>query len=163
MAATCDNTPTQRLVPLFFTAGATIERSLDRMPRLIRFGAVGSVCALFQLVVLSVLVYFRSELHLANTLAFVLSTQLNFALSSLITWRDRRAPSRSLVTSARRLAGYNALALGSFLINQIVFALALHFVSYLLAGLSGILAGMFLTYAISGRLLFRRALATVAA
>jgi hypothetical protein len=54
------------------------------------------------------------------------------------------------------------LALGSLLINQIVFALALPFTSYLLAGLGGILAGMFLTYAISGRLLFRHSLITTA-
>lgn len=163
MAATFDNTPTKRLVPLFFGIGVTIDRWLDRVPRLIRFGAVGTVCALFQLVVLSALVHLQLELHLANTLAFIISTQLNFTLSSLITWRDRRAPSHSLVIGARRLAGYNVLALGSLLINQVVFALSLHFVSYLLAGLSGILAGMFLTYAISGRLLFRRALTATAA
>lgn len=163
MIVPCDNTSTERPVSLFFIVGASIERLLDRLPRLICFGAVGSTCALFQLVVLSALVHFQLELHLANTLAFILSTQLNFGLSSLITWRDRRPPSRSPVTDARRLAGYNVLALGSLLINQTVFALALHFASYLLAGLSGILAGMFLTYAVSGRFLFRRALATAAA
>ena len=163
MAATFDNTPTKRTLSLSFPVGVAIDRWLDRVPRLIRFGAVGSVCALFQLVVLSALVHLQLELHLANTLAFIVSTQLNFVLSSLITWRDRRVLSRSLVTGARRLAGYNVLALGSLLINQIAFALALHVTSYLLAGFCGILAGMLLTYAISGRILFRRALTTAAA
>src|SRR6476660_2984863 len=110
MAATFDNSPTKRPAPLFFGVCATIDRWLDREPRLLRFGAVGSVCALFQLAVLSALVHLQLELHLANTLAFIISTQLNFVLSMLITWRDRRAPSHSLVISARRLAGYNVLA-----------------------------------------------------
>jgi putative flippase GtrA len=137
---------------------ANLDTLIARTPRLIRFGAVGSTCALLQLLALGVLGHLGLELHVANILAFILSTQVNFALSSAITWRDRRMLRTTPGNAARRLAGYNALALGSLLINQAVFAVALPHAPYLVAGVAGILAGMLLTYAISGQLLFRRQL-----
>lgn len=129
---------------------------IDRIPRSIRFGAVGSVCARFQLAVLGLLVRAQVEAHIANTLAFLASTQIDFVPSSLITWRDRRLPTRSRSLIGRRLVGYNTLALGSLIINQVAFAVALRALPYLGAALVGILAGMLLTYMISGHLLFRR-------
>jgi putative flippase GtrA len=130
-------------------------RLLDRVPRFVRFGAVGGGCAVVQLLALALLVRLGVELHGANTLAFLLSTQVNFALSSVITWRDRRVgPGWRVV--GKRLAGYNALALGSLAINQLVFSLALFVAYFLVASALGILAGMVLTYVISGRILFRR-------
>ena len=151
-----DTTPPRhnRVAPLALTA--RLDTLLTRTPRLIRFGAVGSACALLQLAVLGVLGHIGLELHIANVIAFILSTQVNFALSSAITWRDRRGLHGSRGNVARRLAGYNALALGSLLINQAVFTVALPHLPYLAAGVVGILAGMLLTYAISGQFLFRR-------
>ena len=153
-----DTTPPQHNRAAPFDRTARLDMLLARTPRLIRFGAVGSTCALLQLAVLGVLGHVGLELHIANVVAFILSTQFNFALSSAITWRDRRGLHNSRRNVARRLAGYNALALGSLLINQAVFAVALPHLPYLAAGVVGILAGMLLTYAISGQLLFRRQL-----
>ena len=138
------------------TIHATLGRLIDRVPRLVRFGAVGATCALFQLFFLGQLVHRGAELHLANTAAFIVSTQLNFVLSSLITWRDRFASRPSLAQLCKRLAGYNMLALASLAINQAIFALALPFTNYLVAAVLGILVGMILNYAMSGRVIFRR-------
>ena len=134
----------------------TLGRLLDRIPRPLRFAAVGGTCAVLQLLILELLARLRVELHLANTLGFLLSTQVNFALNSAITWRDRLAGGQGAGTAGRRLAGYNALALGSLAINQAAFAVALHVAHYLAASALGILAGMLLTYAVSGLVLFRR-------
>lgn len=160
MAATYpDATSEPRATLALGAVFGAVGRQIDRVPRLIRFGAVGCICALFQLLVLSLLVRAQFEAHIANTVAFLASTQINFALSSTITWRDRRASARSLTLMGRRLLGYNTLALGSLVINQVAFAVALRALPYLGAALVGILAGMLLTYVISGRLLFRRTLA----
>lgn len=134
-----------------------LDRLLDRTPRLVRFGFVGGTCALLQLLFLDLLVRANVELHLANATGFLLSTQLNFAFSSLITWRDRLSPRDYPLALARRLVCYNALALTSLVINQIVFTLAASAIHYLVAATVGILAGMLLTYTVSGRVIFRRA------
>lgn len=136
---------------------APLDRLLGRVPRLVRFAAVGGTCALCQLLILEQLARLGLELHLANALAFLLSTQLNFALSSAITWRDRLGAGDGAPGFLRRLAGYNALALGSLAVNQVAFALALPVAHYLAAATIGILAGMLLTYTVSGRVIFRRA------
>ncbi len=159
MATIYPNTrPQGRARPLSLDLAARLAGLSARTPRLIRFGAVGSTCAILQLLALGLLRQLGLELHVANVIAFILSTQVNFALSSAITWRDRRHPQGSRQGMARRLAGYNVLALGSLLINQAVFAVALPHVPYLVAGVGGILSGMLLTYAISGQLLFRQRL-----
>ena len=62
-----------------------------------------------------------------------------------------------LLTGIAGVAGYNALALGSLAINQVVFAVALPLTYVLVASALGILAGMVLTYTVSGAVLFRRA------
>src|SRR4051794_8042585 len=65
---------------------------VERIPRPIRFGFVGGTCAVLQLGLLFGLVHLGLERHAANVLAFLLSTQVNFALSSIVTWRDRQPP-----------------------------------------------------------------------
>ncbi|MGN6562609.1 MAG: GtrA family protein [Thermomicrobiales bacterium] len=134
---------------------AVLDRLLDRVPRPLRFGAVGGSCAAFQLLALALLVRRGVEPHGANALAFLLSTQANFVLSSIITWRDRRIATGWMAVG-KRLAGYNALALGSLAINQLAFTLALPATDVLVASGLGILAGMVLTYVVSGQVLFRR-------
>lgn len=150
---TLDQSPPD--VPASGTSPGLLDRLIARVPRPVRFGLVGGACAALQLLLLGVLARAGIELHGANVLAFVLSTQVNFALSSAFTWRDRRIAGWHPRSGARRLAGYNLLALGSLLINQATFALALPHAHYLVAAACGILAGMVLTYAVSGRILFR--------
>jgi putative flippase GtrA len=128
---------------------------IERIPRPLRFGFVGGTCAALQLGILFVLVHLGLEQHAANILAFLLSTQGNFVLSSSITWHERRgiAPTRS--TAAARLASYNAMALGTLLVNQAVFTLAVHATHYLVASALGIVVAALLNYLVSGAVIFR--------
>jgi putative flippase GtrA len=131
-----------------------IGAALVRLPRLIRFGGVGGACAVLQLAALAVLVRLGVNKHLGNGLAFFGSTQVNFVLSSLITWRERRG--REVMNSVvARMASYNLLALGVLVVNQVVFALAASRVHYLIASALGILAGMVVNYTVSRAVVFR--------
>ena len=132
-------------------AGAVIER----IPRPLRFGFVGGTCAALQLGILFGLVHLGLEQHAANVLAFLLSTQGNFVLSSSITWHERRGQARGHGGSGGRLASYNAMALGTLLINQAVFAVAVHATHYLVASALGIVVAALLNYLVSGALIFR--------
>jgi putative flippase GtrA len=155
MAATYDNATRSRPAAMKRRSSlAARGRLITRLPRFVRFAGVGGGCAILQLLVLAFLVRRGVEPHGANAIAFLLSTQVNFALSSAITWRDRlAAPWRGAIL--RRLAGYNALALCSLAVNGAVFALALPAAPYLVAAGLGIVAGTGLTYTVSGRVLFR--------
>ncbi len=130
---------------------------VERVPRPLRFGAVGGACALLQLVCLAGLVRGGVERHVANGVAFLLSAQVNFALSSAITWRERHAAPLHLSSVGARLASYNATALGALALNETVFALAATVTHYLAASALGILAGMLLNYTVSEAVVFRRA------
>ncbi len=61
--------------------------------RTVRFGAVGVTCYLVQLGLLHMLQSFV-HLYVADVTAFVLSAQVNFALSLMLTWADRRGSER---------------------------------------------------------------------
>jgi putative flippase GtrA len=108
-----------------------------------------------ELLGLALLVRLGVEQHVANALAFLFSTQVNFALSAALTWRDRLDTTGRPTAVARRLAGYNAMALGTLVANQAVFVLALPAAHYLAASALGILAGMLINYTVSGRVIFR--------
>src|SRR5213078_1846300 len=103
---------------------------VERIPRPMRFGFVGGTCAALQLGVLFGLVHLGLERHGANVLAFLLSTQVNFALSSIVTWRDRQPPVSGRATVAAQLASYNAMALVTLLVNQAVFGVAVAVAHY---------------------------------
>jgi len=60
---------------------------------------------------------------LANAAAFLLSTQVNFWLSRTTTWRDRRIDGMSIAARLRQQLAFNAMAIGSLVVNQIVFLL----------------------------------------
>jgi len=133
-------------------AGALIER----IPRPLRFGFVGGTCAALQLGILFGLVHLGLEQHAANILAFLVSTQVNFALSSIVTWHDRRATAATRSTVATRLASYNAMALATLLVNQAVFSLAATVAHYLVASALGIVTAAVINYLVSGRVIFAR-------
>ena len=63
-------------------------RKLTRFAvRVAKFGIVGVVCTLLQLVILKLLNPFMPA-FIASFLGFLISAQLNFLLSYSITWRD---------------------------------------------------------------------------
>ena len=101
-------------------ASGSSETSLGA--RIARFGAVGGMCYLVQLGLLHVLQPFV-YLYVADVAAFVVSAQVNFALSMVLTWDDRRGHERMLW----RWAKFNANALLSVtLVNAGTFWLLVH-------------------------------------
>ncbi len=124
------------------------------IPRPIRFAAVGGASSFLQLVFLVALVTIGFPKDPANAVAFLLSTQVNFALSSAITWRDRSAPGLPSRTVIRRLLSFNGMAVSTLVINETIFALALLRLPYLAAGALGILVAAPISYLVSHRLIF---------
>lgn len=135
--------------------GALPTLDMSHLSRLARFVLVGGTCAALQLLVFAGILRFGTEPHLANTAAFLLSTQVNFFLSAAITWRDRMALTGGRTAIGIRLATYNTMALGTLLLNQLVFALvAIHFPA-LLASAVGIAASAAANYLLSRSIIFR--------
>ena len=120
--------------------------------RQLLFVSVGATCFLAQYVALTALADAGLSRPLANALGFVLSAQLNFVLSSLLTWRDRRArPSQTLWM---RLASYNATALIALAVNTAAFSLVYEHVGNLAAAAFGVVCGMCVTYLVCDLFIF---------
>jgi glycosyltransferase involved in cell wall biosynthesis/putative flippase GtrA len=122
-------------------------------------------CALLQLLILEFLNHLSVDPVLANGIGFVVSAQVNFALSALFTWRDRKPRLASHAKSPKaatagvwvaRWAKFNITALGALIINEVVFTIALHAGVKLIAGsAAGILSGTIITFSINHFVIFR--------
>lgn len=135
------------------TSQASPHLQIERIPRLIRFASVGGACALLQLAALHLLVELNVDKSVANLFALVCFAQFNFALSSIITWTDRREPDRNSPV-VQRMARYNGMILVSALANQLTFMVAITHVEYLIAGVLSLLVGAIINYLASDRLVF---------
>ena len=128
---------------------------LVRSQRLAIFTAVGGLCFSVQFGVLWTLV--RASLGPAwacNALAFLLSAQLNCALSQRFTWKDRCQVSQTKFW--RKLGPYNLIALLSLGVNTVAFLAAKQLThSLLVAQAAGVALGMGFTYLCCNNLLFR--------
>lgn len=108
---------------------------------------------MLQLAALHVLVQLGIASSFANLGALLLCAQLNFALSQVITWKDRHdidGDSRAL----RRLARFNGMVLVSALANQLTFLLVISHAHYLIAGSLALLVGAVINFTVSDRLVF---------
>jgi putative flippase GtrA len=125
--------------------------------RPVRFILTGGLAGLFQIGLLALLTGHGWHSLLANPIAFLLAAQVNFALSTLFTWRDRRG-GHSL--SHRWLLFHGSIA-GMAVLNMAVFAAARTQLPDLEAAALGIAAAAMGNYLVGDRLVFRRlALAT---
>jgi putative flippase GtrA len=105
--------------------------------RLIRFAAVGGASGVVQLTLLALLTRAGWSPLLANLLGFILSAQLNFTMSYLITWSDRVSLyARWQIVG--RWARFHASIVGAAALNMLVFALARIAIPDLAAGVVGI-------------------------
>ena len=96
----------------------------SRAARPLRFACTGGLAALVQLGMLDALTDWRWTPILANAVALLLSTQLNFVLSYLFTWRDRRPREGTPLAILGRWAGYQGSVAGTAMLNMGVFVLA---------------------------------------
>ena len=133
--------------------GARPLRALLRSPvaRPLRFALTGGLAGLLQLGLLALLVGRGWPSAPANAVAFLLAAQVNFAVSSLFTWRDRR---RTAPLWRRWLAFHGAIA-ATALVNQSVFLATRTALPALMASAAGIAVAAVGNYLLGDRLVFR--------
>jgi putative flippase GtrA len=125
---------------------------LQKYRRALRFTAVGIVCFSVQYLVLRLFTAAGVQATVADAVGFALSAQLNFTLSSLFTWGDRKGDfSRSPGT---RWVSYNASILLTLAINTGVFQLCRP-LGYLAASALGVLVGSVGNYVLCDIVVFR--------
>src|ERR671936_712332 len=122
----------------------------SRAARPLRFALTGGLAGLLQLGLLALLVGRGWPSAPANAVAFLLPAQLNFALSSLFTWRDRW---RTAPLWRRWLAFHGAIA-AMALVNQSVFLAARTVLPALVASAAGIAVAAVGNYLLGDRLVF---------
>ena len=121
-----------------------------RHARLVRFALVGGICALVQLALLALLLVSGIQSFVANCAAYLLSAQLNFALSVLVIWGDRRAGGLR-----RRWLTFHGSIAATALLNQVVFLVALRELSDLVASALGIGVAAAVNFLVQDRFVFR--------
>jgi putative flippase GtrA len=126
---------------------------LSNRARPIRFIITGGICACVQLGFLHILTRYALNPNLANALAFLLSAQVNFLLSSLFTWGDRQASKKR--TLLQRWVTFHGSIVGTAMLNALVFAIAHQFLPILIASASGILVAAFVNFFMMNKLIFR--------
>ncbi len=87
--------------------------------------------------------------------ALLISTQVNFALSSLFTWRDRRLTAPFGLALLTRWATYQWSGAAAAALNMLVFALARLDLSVLAAAALGTLVAGVANFVAGDRLVFR--------
>jgi putative flippase GtrA len=133
--------------------GAHPLRALLRSPvaRPLRFALTGGLAGLLQLGLLALLVGRGWPAVPANAVAFLLAAQLNFAVSSLFTWRDRQGT----VPLWRRWLAFHGAIAAMALVNQGVFLAARTALPTLAASAAGIAVAAVGNYLLGDRLVFR--------
>jgi putative flippase GtrA len=124
--------------------------------RPLRFAFVGVFAGLVQLGVFSLLILRGVNPILGNALAFLGSVQLNFLLSSLITWRDRGVPPGWMEVPLRWARFHAVCAVGAAVNFMTFFLLVRGPIPALVASGAGILAGAVVNYSVNDRVVFRR-------
>ncbi len=120
--------------------------------RAVWFVAVGAAGAVVQLGLLAVLTEFTSFGRFSNAAAFLISAQLNFLLSSLLTWADRETGGRRSI--AWRLLRFNALISVAAVANQAIYLAFERMLPYLLAGAIALVVTAVAKYFIADRWVF---------
>lgn len=88
--------------------------------RLMRFGSVGLLCLLIQILILHTLAPAVHPIS-ANGIGFITSAQLNFLLSYHFTWRD--SARKKGFPLASTWAQFNLVVLGAAMVNGAAFTL----------------------------------------
>lgn len=120
--------------------------------RPLRFALTGVLAAAIQLVLLNLLVSWGWSDFSANILAFLLSAQVNFLLSTVFTWSDRRTN----LSLGRRWVAFHCSIAAMAVVNQLVFVAVRPIVSTSSAALAGIAVAAIGNFALGDRLIFRQ-------
>ncbi len=126
---------------------------LSQRARPLRFVFTGGLCGLIQLLLFLLLTRAGWQPLLANSVAFLLSAQVNFLLSISFTWADRVQTERKNLL-ARWLAFHGSI-LGTALLNQLVFFLAHLLIPGQFAAIAGIAVAALANFILLDRRVFR--------
>jgi putative flippase GtrA len=132
----------------------TMRAFLRGRKRIIIFLIVGATCFAVQFALLRMMASAGLYRPVANAVAFAISAQLNFVLSSRLTWGDR--PAGTLRGTGGRWLAYNVTALLSLGVNTGVFVATYHAIGLMPSAAVGVLAGTALVYLVCNLLVFRR-------
>jgi putative flippase GtrA len=143
--------------PLYAGTTRALRSLLSERARPLRFAVTGGLAGLLQLALLALLTRHGWNSILANAVALLLSTQVNFALSHVFTWRDRRphegtegTPPVVLV----RWAAYQGSVAGTALLNMLVFVATRGLLPPLVASAAGLAAAASGNFVIGDRFVF---------
>lgn len=123
--------------------------------RPLRFVLVGGVCGALQLGLLALFLRWDLAPVAANVAAFLVSAQLNFALSARFTWHDRAATKRPAFGLLHRWLAFHGSIAGTAVLNQIVFILGHAVVADLVAAGVGIGVAAIVNFVVQDQLVFR--------
>jgi putative flippase GtrA len=129
---------------------------LSNAARPLRFAAVGGVCGLIQLALLTLLELGGLAAIPANAAAYLLSAQVNFLLSNHFIWHDRWSRGVSGRDLLRRWLGFHGSIAGTFVLSQAVFVASRLVLPDVLASALGIGVAAVANFLIQDRLTFRR-------
>jgi putative flippase GtrA len=135
-------------------SGAEILRH-SRAARLLCFACTGGIAALVQLGILDALSDGHWTPFQAEAAALLLSTQVNFFLSYLFTWRNRRLRGWMPRMILGRWAAYQGTAAMAAILNISVFALGRTDLPTLEASALGTAIAAIINYVACDRLVFR--------
>ncbi len=133
----------------------------SRAARPLRFALTGGLAALVQLGILHILTARRWPPVQADVVALLLSTQVNFVLSYLYTWRDRRPRVRTPRMALTRWATYQGSVAGTALLNMGVFIVARADLHTLAASALGTAVAAAVNFIAGDRLVFRASAAAI--
>jgi putative flippase GtrA len=134
---------------------------LSPAARPLRFAGTGGAAGAVQLLLLAILSARGWNALLANSVAFLLAAQVNFALSLTFTWRDRhpagtRSGPATVGWAGRRWLLFHGSIAAMALVNMLTFAAAQSVLPTLVASVTGITTGAVGNYLAGDRLVFRQ-------
>ena len=136
------------------------NRGSFRGLRIVWFGMVAASCVLIQLLVLKSLIHLGARPVLANGIGFAASAQAYFLLYILLASHDRRLRSARRTIKSQNIfeadtriaqwAKFCAIALIPLAVNELVFAVTLHYgVALFTASYTGILSGAIIVFSVN--------------
>ena len=145
----------ERMRPLHAGTTRAVRSLLSERARPLRFAVTGGLTGLLQLALLALLTRYGWNSIPANAVALLLSTQANFALSYLFTWRDRRPHEGTPPVVFVRWAAYQGSVAGTALLNMLVFVATRTVLPPLVASAAGLAVGASGNFVIGDRFVFR--------
>jgi len=128
--------------------------------RPLRFVCIGGLAGVLQLLLLSLFNRLGWQIVLANAIAYILSAQVNFLLSTFFTWHDRQSEIDSIKTLLARWLTFHGSIIGTGLLNMLVFVIARTILPTLMASAFGIAGAAIANFFLFNRFVFRKRIAS---